>query len=139
MPETPFNIDLSVPDVGSKYPSDRASYPRSALYGVTPAVTPAVPDPVACIAMLDPEKYILLTTFKRDGTPVPTPVWVVPLDDGQLGLWTSSGSGKAKRLAHTSRVTIQACDARGRPRPGTMPSKPRLGSATARSTRPFTP
>ena len=71
--------------------------------------------------MFDDEKYILLTTFRRDGTAVPTPVWVVPLADGRLGLWTSSASGKAKRLAHTSRVTVQACDARGRVKPATAP------------------
>lgn len=29
-------------------------------------------------------------------------------------MWTSSGSGKVKRLAHTIRVTVQACDVRGR-------------------------
>ena len=63
---------------------------------------------------LDDEKYILLTTFRRDGTPVATPVWVVGLDGGRLGFWTSSGSGKAKRLAHTERVTVSPCDARGR-------------------------
>jgi hypothetical protein len=68
---------------------------------------------------LSDEHYILLTTFRRDGTPVKTPVWVVALDDGKLGLWTSSASGKAKRLAHTDRVTIQACDARGRTKAGT--------------------
>ena len=34
-----------------------------------------------------------------------TPVWVVPLEDGGLGFWTSPGSGKAKRLDHTGRVT----------------------------------
>ena len=49
---------------------------------------------------------------------MPTPVWVVPLDDGKLGFYSSSGSGKAKRLAHTSRVTVQASDARGRPKDG---------------------
>jgi hypothetical protein len=64
------------------------------------------------------EKYILLTTFRRDGTPVATPVWVVALADGKFGFWTSSGSGKAKRLAHTDRVTVQPCDARGRVRAG---------------------
>lgn len=63
---------------------------------------------------LGDEKYLLLTTFKRDGTAVETPVWAVPLDGGDIGFWTSSGSGKAKRLAHTDRVTIQPCDARGR-------------------------
>ncbi len=65
------------------------------------------------------EKYMLLTTFRRDGTRVPTPVWVVPLDEGKLGFWTSSGSGKTKRLAHSDHVTIQACDARGRLKDGT--------------------
>jgi uncharacterized protein len=63
---------------------------------------------------LGDEKYILFTTFKRDGTAVSTPTWVVRLDDGTLGFWTSSGSGKAKRLAHTSKVTVQPCDARGK-------------------------
>ncbi len=64
------------------------------------------------------EKYILLTTFRRDGTAVSTPVWIVPLAGGTYGFWTSSGSGKAKRLAHTERVTVQPCDARGRVRAG---------------------
>jgi uncharacterized protein len=64
--------------------------------------------------MLRDEKYMLLTTFRRDGTPVATPVWVVGLEDGQVGFWTSSGSGKAKRLAHTTRVTVTPCDGRGR-------------------------
>ena len=67
---------------------------------------------------LENEKYILLTTFRRVGTPVATPVWIVPLDGGRFGFTTSSGSGKAKRLAHTSRVTVQASDVRGRVKPG---------------------
>jgi uncharacterized protein len=63
---------------------------------------------------LGDEKYLLLTTFKRDGTPVATPVWSVALDEDSIGFWTSSGSGKAKRLSHTERVTVQPCDARGK-------------------------
>jgi hypothetical protein len=70
---------------------------------------------------LEHEKYILLTTFRRDGTPVSTPVWIVTLDGGKFGFTTSSGSGKAKRLAHTSRVTVQASDVRGRTKPGSSP------------------
>lgn len=70
---------------------------------------------------LSDEKYLLLTTFKRDGTPVPSPVWLAPLDGGAIGFYTSSGSGKAKRLAHTTRVTIQPCDARGKLKPGSQP------------------
>ena len=60
------------------------------------------------------EKYMLLTTFRRNGTPVAAPVWVVPLEGDAFGFATSSASGKAKRLAHTSRVTVQASDVRGR-------------------------
>ena len=73
------------------------------------------------------EKYLLLTTFRRDGRPVPSPVWAAGLADGTIGFWTSSGSGKAKRLAHTERVTVQPCDARGRMKAGTS-----AVSATAR-------
>ncbi len=67
------------------------------------------------------EKYLLLTTFRKTGQGVPTPVWVTELDDAKLGFYTSSGSGKAKRLAHTSRVTVQPCDARGKVKDGTQP------------------
>ena len=66
-------------------------------------------------------KYILVTTFRRDGTPAATPTWVVPLDGDTVGFHTSSGSGKAKRLAHTPRVTVQPCNARGRVTAGTAP------------------
>ncbi len=70
---------------------------------------------------LSDERYLRFTTFRRDGNPVSTTVWVVGLGDGQLGFWTSSGSGKAKRLAHTARVTVQASNGRGRAKPGTTP------------------
>ncbi len=70
---------------------------------------------------LGDEKYVLLTTFKRDGSPVATPVWSAPLDGGGFGFWTSSGSGKAKRLAHTDRVLVQPCDGRGKVTSGSEP------------------
>lgn len=69
---------------------------------------------------LSDEQYMLLTTFRRDGAPVATPVWVVALDGGKVGFWTSSESGKAKRLAHTQRVTVQPCNSRGRVKAGSQ-------------------
>lgn len=72
---------------------------------------------------LSDEKYLLFTSFRRTGAPVSTPVWVVDLGDGRMGFWTSSGSGKAKRLAHTARVTVQPCDGRGRVKQGTSPTE----------------
>lgn len=80
---------------------------------------------------LEDARYILLTTFRRDGTPVATPVWVVKLEGGAVGFWTSSGSGKVKRLAHTARVTVQPCDARGRIKAATTPVDATARLATA--------
>jgi uncharacterized protein len=70
------------------------------------------------MSALGDEKYLLLTTFRKDGRAVATPVWSADLGNGSLGFWTSSGSGKAKRLAHTERVTVQPCDARGKVKSG---------------------
>jgi PPOX class probable F420-dependent enzyme len=63
--------------------------------------------------------YVQLTTFRRSGEPVPTPVWVAPtLDDsGRLVVITLEGTGKTKRLAHTPRVELRRCDLRGRVAP----------------------
>ncbi len=60
------------------------------------------------------EKYVMFTTFRRDGRAVGTPVWVAELAPGEFGFTTGADSGKAKRLAHTPRVTLQGCDQRGK-------------------------
>lgn len=70
---------------------------------------------------LGDEQYILFTTFRRDGTPVSSPTWIVALDEGTFGFWTSSGSGKAKRLGHTAKVIVQPSNARGQVKRGTLP------------------
>ncbi|MFE7773359.1 PPOX class F420-dependent oxidoreductase [Streptomyces sp. NPDC057445] len=62
---------------------------------------------------LDRAKYISLTTFRKDGTGVATPVWFA-VDGGELYVWTRSDSWKVKRLRRDSRVTVTACDVRGR-------------------------
>ncbi|WP_151525792.1 PPOX class F420-dependent oxidoreductase [Serinicoccus kebangsaanensis] len=73
-------------------------------------------------ARLGAEEFISFTTFRRTGEAVPTPVWVVPLRDGErIGFYTTMGTGKTKRLRHTSRVTVQPCGRRGTPTPGTEP------------------
>ena len=57
-------------------------------------------------------KYLSLTTFRRTGDAVATPVWVTR-DRDHLYVITDAGSGKVKRLRHTSRVLLAPCDARG--------------------------
>lgn len=63
-------------------------------------------------------KHMLLTTFRRNGAGVPTPVWMAPVSDGRIGMWTGAGTGKYLRLRHDPHVTVQACTARGRIRSG---------------------
>ncbi len=65
------------------------------------------------------EKYVSVSTFRKSGVPVATPTWVVALDDGRLGIWTSSSTGKAKRLRNDPRILLQPSDARGRVKQGT--------------------
>lgn len=61
---------------------------------------------------LNGHNYILLTTFRKNGTPVATPVWFVR-DGERLVIMTGGEAGKVKRLRHTPRVTIAPCTASG--------------------------
>ncbi|GHE25082.1 MULTISPECIES: PPOX class F420-dependent oxidoreductase [Streptomyces] len=62
---------------------------------------------------LNQGKYVSLTTFRKDGTPVATPVWAVA-DGGELYVWTRSDSWKVKRIRNNGRVAVSPCDVRGR-------------------------
>jgi PPOX class probable F420-dependent enzyme len=62
---------------------------------------------------LSASKYMLLTTFRRDGRAVATPVHVVVEGDSAF-FRTWDVSGKAKRLSHTAAVRVAPCNARGR-------------------------
>jgi uncharacterized protein len=68
------------------------------------------------VGALAGEKYISLTTFKKDGTAVATPVWVVSDDGRRLLVWTGSDTWKVKRLRRDPRVVVAASDYRGRVR-----------------------
>ena len=65
------------------------------------------------VGTLAKSRYLSLTTFRRDGTPVATPVWVAQQGD-ELLVHTAKSSGKAKRLRNSSRVLLAPCDTRGR-------------------------
>jgi uncharacterized protein len=60
-------------------------------------------------------KYLLLTTFTKDGRPKPTPVWGVA-DGDKLLVITDDGSWKTKRIRNAPRVTIQRSYALGKPK-----------------------
>jgi PPOX class probable F420-dependent enzyme len=59
-------------------------------------------------------KYVLLTTFRKSGAAVPTPLWVVR-DGDELVVWTPVNTGKIKRLRNNREVEVAACDFRGNP------------------------
>lgn len=61
-------------------------------------------------------KYVSLTTFRRTGEAVSSPVWIAPAVDGSghLVVITVDATGKTKRLGHTGRVELRPCDVRGR-------------------------
>ncbi|MEU8348462.1 MULTISPECIES: PPOX class F420-dependent oxidoreductase [unclassified Streptomyces] len=71
--------------------------------------------------------YVSLVTHRRDGTPVPTPVWAAS-DGDELYVWTRSDSGKVKRIRNSGEVTLAPCDVRGRVPEGTdpLPGRARL-------------
>ena len=60
-------------------------------------------------------KYLSLTTFKRDGTAVPTPLWFVA-DDGRLLVVTGADSFKVRRIRRNPAVCVAPCSASGRVR-----------------------
>jgi uncharacterized protein len=60
------------------------------------------------------ERYVSLSTFRRNGDAVRTPVWIAGLGDGRLGVITAPDAGKVKRVRNDARVTLERCDMRGR-------------------------
>jgi uncharacterized protein len=60
-------------------------------------------------------KYILLTTFTKDGTPKPSAIWGAP-DGDRILVMTDEDSWKVKRIRNTPRVTLAMCDPRGNPK-----------------------
>ena len=67
-------------------------------------------------------KYLGLTTFKRDGSGVTTPVWFVP-DDGRLLVETEADSFKVKRIRREPTVSVALCSARGALRELPVPAR----------------
>ena len=61
---------------------------------------------------LSAERFISLSTERRSGARVATPVWFAQVDDA-LVVGTFSDSGKVKRLRNSSEVRIAPCNFRG--------------------------
>ena len=57
--------------------------------------------------------YLSLTTFRRDGRPVATPVWSA-VDGDRIVVWSGAQEGKVKRLRNNARVMVAVCDYKGK-------------------------
>ena len=71
------------------------------------------------LALAD-HRFVSLTTFRRSGAPVSTPVWVAR-DGDALVVLTPSGSGKVARLRHDPRVEVRPCGRFGAVADGVVP------------------
>ena len=57
--------------------------------------------------------YLNLTTFRKSGEAVATPLWFAE-HEGVLYVQTFAIAGKLKRIGHTSRVTVAPCGLTGK-------------------------
>jgi PPOX class probable F420-dependent enzyme len=64
------------------------------------------------ISEFDKNRYLCLSTFRKTGAEVKTPVWFAA-QAGKLYVFTGGDSGKVKRLRNSSRARIAPCSARG--------------------------
>ena len=69
------------------------------------------------VSALGAEKFVSLTTFKKDGGAVASPMWIGH-DGDHLFFWTPVDSWKAKRAKNNPRVTLVPCSRGGKVREG---------------------
>jgi PPOX class probable F420-dependent enzyme len=67
-------------------------------------------------------KYLRVTTFRRDGTPVATPVWFVQEGD-RLLIRTGGRSGKVKRIRNNPSVMVAEASSTGRAKAPPIPAR----------------
>ena len=58
-------------------------------------------------------KYISLTTFRKTGAAISTPVWFAE-QDGKLYVMTRNDSGKYRRIRNNPGVRVAPCTIRGK-------------------------
>jgi PPOX class probable F420-dependent enzyme len=76
------------------------------------------------------ESYVSLTTYRRDGTGVPTAVWCAA-DGDALYIWTAADTWKVKRIRRRGDVTVAVCSRLGKLRGEPIPGQAEICDATA--------
>ena len=78
------------------------------------AVDAATAEPTGSINDLKGKKYCLLITYKKDGTPMPSPLWF-GVGNGKLYAETGADDWKVKRIRNNPNVRVAPCNTRGVP------------------------
>ena len=95
----------------------------------TQTIEPPVQRPAAELEMLFPGRYLSVTSFKRDGAGVATPVWFVS-DGRRLFALTDLHSPKVWRMRRNPRVLVASCRADGKLRRDPLPARAEVLTAT---------
>ena len=77
-----------------------------------------------------PGRYLSITSFKRDGTGVATPVWFVS-DGRRLFAFTDLHSAKIRRVRRNPRVLVASCRVDGKLRSDPVAARAEVLTATA--------
>ena len=62
---------------------------------------------------LDNARYVSFVSYKKDGSQIATPVWVVPYAGG-YAFTTAPEAYKIRRIRNDARATLAMCDMRGK-------------------------
>jgi uncharacterized protein len=96
----------------------------------TPTIERPVQRTAAELEALFPARYLSVTSFKRDGTGVATPVWFVS-DGRRLLAFTDLHSAKVRRVRRNPRVLVASCRMDGKLRGEQVAARVQLLTGTA--------
>lgn len=77
---------------------------------------------------LDKYRYALLSTRKKDGSFVDTPVWFAKQGE-QVYMFSAGDAGKVKRLRNFSEIRLAPCTVSGKPLGDFIPATATLANA----------
>ena len=104
-----WNVPIEIANQNTPRPAQRRT--TSDQRPSRPRTISAMPNQIP--AAIHHQKYISLTTFRKNGTAVATPVWFGEEDD-KLYVMTRSDMGKTKRIRNNPQVTVAPCTVRGK-------------------------
>ena len=103
--------------------------PEKHAASASETIEPAV-EPRADLNALFPGRFLSITTFKRDGTGVATPVWFVS-DGSRLFAFTDLHSAKIRRVRRDPHVLVASCRPGGKLRREPIAGHAEVLTATA--------